>query len=561
MTGAPGWQASSPWTRRLIASIPLAAALCVSVVLLLRDILWAPSRLPPHTLALHGLLVAFVVMSLCGLRPRMSRASKVEYVNEPTLLERLPCMVSTANAQGIQEYANERLVSYCGAARSQGGGFEWHDLVHPDEREYLAEQWRRCIQTAKGTMLTHRLCRADGSYRWFQARIEPAFGGEGSVRRWYSVLTEVDDLVTARETDRNTAQRLRIIVDTIQAYLLSWSAGGELLYVNQRIVDYSGLTFGQLIAGAWQGLIHADDLERVTAHWAACMRTGAQFSDQYRWRRSDGTYRWMDAKASPLRDESAKIICWYGINIDVDESKRLARELKESEEKLVRAAQSAALGELAAAIAHEINQPLAAIAANGAACVRWLKANPPNVERARLTAERIARSGSAAAQFAQRIRGLFKHAAPEKAPLNIEEVIMEVVRLMNDQFVAARTDIRTEIEQDLPRIMGDRIQIQQVLINLIRNAIDAMEGVNEMERVVEVWARRDSADWVSVEVLDYGSGFEDGNRLFEPFYTTKKNGMGVGLSICRSIVEAHGGRLWAVRNVDRGSRFIFTIAV
>jgi hypothetical protein len=470
-------------------------------------------------------------------------------------------MVSVANAQGIQEYANERLVSYCGVARAQSGSFAWRDLVHPDEREHLAGQWRLCLQTAKGTMLTHRLRRADGSYRWLQVRIEPSFGDQGSVSRWYSVLTDIDDLVTARETDRNTAQRLRIIVDTIQAYLLSWSAGGELLYVNQRIIDYSGLTFEQLTAGAWQGLIHPDDLDRVAAHWAGCMRTGAQFLDQYRWRRSDSTYRWMDAKAASLRDESGKVICWYGINIDVDESKRLARELKESEEKLVRAAQSAALGELAAAIAHEINQPLAAIAANGAACVRWLKADPPNVERARLTAERIARSGSAAAQFAQRIRGLFKNALPEKAPLNIEEVIMEVVRLMNDQSVARRTDIRTEIEEDLPRIMGDRIQLQQVLINLIRNAIDAMEGVKEMERIVQVWARRDSADWVAVEVLDHGSGFEDGNRLFEPFYTTKKNGMGVGLSICRSIVEAHGGRLWAVRNVDRGSKFIFTIAV
>lgn len=504
-------------------------------------------------------------MSLCGLRPRMSRSSsadgEVQYLDEPTLLERLPCMVGAANAQGIQEYANERLVSYCGVERAQKGGFAWPDLVHPDEREPVTDEWRQCVQTAKGTVSTHRLCRADGSYRWFQVRIEPAFDANGSVTRWYSVLTDIDDLVIAREVERNNAERLRITVDTIQAYLLSWSADGELLYVNQRVVDYSGLTFEELIAGAWTDLIHPDDLDRVAEHWARCLRTGAQYLDQYRWRRSDNTYRWVDAKAAALRDESGKTLYWHGINIDVDESRRLARELKESEEKLVRAAQSATLGELAAAIAHEINQPLAAIAANGEACVRWLETNPPNVERARLTAERIARSGSTAAQFAQRIRGLFKNAAPEKAPLNIEEVITEVVRLMNDQSVARRTCIRTKVEEGLPRIMGDRIQIQQVLINLIRNAIDAMDGVKEVERIVQVWVRRDSADRVAVEVLDHGSGFQDGNRLFEPFYTTKKNGMGVGLSICRSIVEAHGGRLWAVRNVDRGSRFIFTIAV
>lgn len=242
-----------------------------------------------------------------------------------------------------------------------------------------------------------------------------------------------------------------------------------------------------------------------------------------------------------------------------EERKKATEALLAAHEKLARAAQSATLGELAASIAHEINQPLAAVVANGDACVRWLSAAPANVERARAAAERIARDGRSAAEFVRRIRGLFRHATPEKDALDIEEVVAEVIRVMKDELVGRGAEIRTAFPSELPRICADRIQIQQVVINLVRNALDAMEGLSAERKVVEIGGRLEDGESVAIEVLDRGCGIEDAEKVFLPFFTTKRTGMGVGLSICRSIVEAHGGRLRAVRNEGGGSRFIVSL--
>jgi C4-dicarboxylate-specific signal transduction histidine kinase len=218
------------------------------------------------------------------------------------------------------------------------------------------------------------------------------------------------------------------------------------------------------------------------------------------------------------------------------------------------------VAELSASIAHEINQPLQAVVANGHACLRWLAATPPNVDKATRTADRIVRDGNAAADVVNRIRALFRHTAPVKVDLDINKLIVQVCALMADEIHHNLVVLDTQLAHDLPTIQADAVQIQQVIVNLVRNAIEAMAAT--MERPKPLWIRsRREGDNVVVDVQDHGVGLADSEKIFEPFVTTKETGLGMGLAICRSIIEAHAGRIWAARNPERGVTFSFSLPV
>ena len=229
--------------------------------------------------------------------------------------------------------------------------------------------------------------------------------------------------------------------------------------------------------------------------------------------------------------------------------------------RLEHATQLATVAELSAAIAHEVNQPLAAVAANAAACQRWLSAEHPNLERARLTADRMARDANAASEVLNRVRALFKQSAPAAIPVNLNEIIEEVRQLILGEASGESVSIEMDLERDLPRTLADRVQMQQVIVNLVRNGIEAMEATVGVPKILSIRSRREGMDHVRVEVCDRGSGLKDPENAFRPFFTTKKTGMGMGLAICRSIVEAHRGRLWATPNEGWGATLCFTLPI
>jgi len=270
-------------------------------------------------------------------------------------------------------------------------------------------------------------------------------------------------------------------------------------------------------------------------------------------------YRWFDSRADPLHDEHGHVTGWYGANIDIDDSKKLEAEAREARRRLEQAARIATVAELSASIAHEIKQPLTAIVGNGHACQLWLSSDPPNSERARLLAERIIRDGMAAADIVERIRSLFKRAVPTMAMLDVNGVIRDILEALKDSAGKEGIAVKAELTAPLQPVQADRVQIQQVLSNLAQNAVDAMAEV--VGRPKELVFRSRSLDdrVVVVEVCDSGCGLEYPERVFESFFTTKANGMGMGLAICRSIVEAHGGKLWASANPTHGATFSFTL--
>jgi C4-dicarboxylate-specific signal transduction histidine kinase len=260
-----------------------------------------------------------------------------------------------------------------------------------------------------------------------------------------------------------------------------------------------------------------------------------------------------------MRDEEGRIVQWFGLCHDIDDQVHAEDALRRTAGKLAQASRAASMAELSASIAHEVNQPLAAIVANSQACHRWLSATPPNIERAMTTAERITRDANDAADVVSRIRGLFRQAPHPRTVEDINRLIDEVCRLMADEITSKDARVETTLDPDLPRVALDRVQLQQVLVNLMRNGIEAMDTVLDRARVLQIRSSRDGADAIRIEVRDAGHGFEDAERVFEPFFTTKRHGMGMGLAICRSIIESHGGRLWTANNEAWGALVAFTL--
>jgi signal transduction histidine kinase len=239
--------------------------------------------------------------------------------------------------------------------------------------------------------------------------------------------------------------------------------------------------------------------------------------------------------------------------------RRIEEDLSSTQRRLSRATQIATVAELAASIAHEVSQPLSAVVANGRACIQWLSAEPADLVNAKVAAERIIRDGKAASEVVRHMRALFKKTALERIALNVNEVIEEVLSLIHNETVRKQIAVETDLEKRLPTTLGDRVQLQQVVFNLLLNGIEAMETVIDRPKKLIVRSKMQSSDAILVEICDHGNGVEDSTRIFEAFYTTKEKGMGMGLSVCRSIVEAHGGHLGISPSQGSGTTFFFSL--
>ena len=262
------------------------------------------------------------------------------------------------------------------------------------------------------------------------------------------------------------------------------------------------------------------------------------------------------------RDADGRPVRVVGVHVDVTERRRADEALRRAQAELSHAARLTALGQLTASIAHEVNQPLTAIITNARAGLRWLAAGSLDPGELRAAWEDVAQDASRASEVIQRVRGLLRKSPTRPAPLGLNAVVHEVIALVRHELLRHRVSLRTELADSLPAVQGDRVQLQQVLLNLLVNGIEAMSDVEGRPRELTVRSVTDEAGEVLVTVRDSGSGLDPRRveAIFEPFYTTKTDGMGMGLSICRSIIESHGGRLWAVAN-DEGSGATFSFAL
>jgi C4-dicarboxylate-specific signal transduction histidine kinase len=308
--------------------------------------------------------------------------------------------------------------------------------------------------------------------------------------------------------------------------------------------------------------MHPDDRPVVEQEYGAAVLKKADFRSDFRIVLPDGTVKNIHAIGHPTLNESGHIVEFVGTAIDITESKRAEEALRQAQADLARANRVTTMGELTASLAHEVNQPIGAAITDANTCLRWLTRDQPDLEEARAAASRMVKDGKRAGEIIGRIRVLFQKGTPEREWVDVNEVIREMIVLLHNEITQHSISVRTELARDLPRVMGDRVRLQQVMMNLIMNSIDAMKDVAGT-REIGIKSQPAENEQLLVSVSDTGVGLppKQADQIFNAFFTTKSHGTGMGLRISRSIVESHGGRLWAADNAPSGASFHLTLPI
>jgi PAS domain S-box-containing protein len=350
-------------------------------------------------------------------------------------------------------------------------------------------------------------------------------------------------------------QRFREAIETMPAMAFIARSDGYCTFVNRGWIEFTGLSVDRTVGSGWQIALHPDDLNHVVNKWRASLASGEALEHEIRIRRvGDGVYRWFLMRAVPLRDKRGKILKWCAAATDIDDRQR-AQQLQAN---LAHISRVNTMGELVASISHELAQPIMASIVNAKASLRWLHHDPPDVVKAREGTAKIIEAGTFASEIIDRLRSLYKGNPPRQELAGMNEVVNEMAGMLRGEARSHGVSIRTDLNDNLPLTMADRVQIQQVLMNLMLNGIEAMSKTGG---VLTIRSDLATNGQIQISIDDTGPGLppDKADQLFEAFFTTKPQGSGMGLSISKSIVEMHGGRIWATVNEGCGATFQFTL--
>jgi PAS domain S-box-containing protein len=487
-------------------------------------------------------------------RQLSEEAIRTEELNLRRLVDVLPAMIWRATPEGDVDRWNQQMLKFMGKS---GEAFDKEMLLNriPEaDRLRVRSRWRRAVQEGASYQDTYQVTGADGQLHWYLARGEPFRDESGQILHWYGVCAGINELKQTEAMLEQREHQLRALIDTIPAMLWCSDPRGGLTYVNRKSSEFLGLDISQLVERDSQKTIHPDDLSGSLQAWAHSIETGETYSQVSRIRRKDGVYRWCQHTAEAMRDSGGNSVQWYGLSLDIDEPKRAEDRLRQTQAKLARATQVALVAELSASIAHELNQPLTSVIANAQACNRWLAAYPPNLTEARISVESVVRDARSADETMQSIRALFKRQTFQKRERNVKDMVLEAVRLLREDETRRNANIEFDFPDSLPPVYVDQIQIQQVLLNLVVNGMEAAENTGRTPKI-RITARSLDDPSVLLEVIDNGPGIVGDDSIFDAFVTTKNKGMGIGLAVSRSIIEAHEGRLTAANNQRYGATF------
>jgi hypothetical protein len=496
---------------------------------------------------------------------RHSEAALSEARRELQLtIDSIPVMVSTFDPDGTRSFVNQQWQNYTGHTQREatGKGLNTSVYYHPDDVQRFDNAWR--IAQAKGETLAVdvRTRRADGTYRWFTMRRAPLRDERGNIVKWYSVGIDVEDQKVAE----NALQRSEAYLAEAQKLSLTGSIAWDIANDDHFWSDetYQIMGFDRSVKPSMDLImqrVHPDDRAHLQ-HEVDRATQGAQNHDyETRLLMPDGQIKLTHVRAHRVKYASGKEEI-VGALIDITESRKSQAALDAAQIALAHASRVATLGEISASIAHEVNQPLAAIVANGQACLRFLRRETPDLNYVRGAIERIVKDGNRAGEVIRRVRGLSKKADTQKTLLDVNDIVNEVAALLQRELTAQHVTLRLELASAMPLIVGDRVQLQQVIINLVVNAVDAMQVVTDRSHALLIRTYEDEAHQIVVAVKDGGVGIpaEAADRLFDAFFSTKPSGLGIGLSICRSIIGDHGGRLLAANNTgEPGATFQFAL--
>jgi PAS domain S-box-containing protein len=493
-------------------------------------------------------------------RKRAEDAVRASERDLKLIIDAMPAMAWSARPDGNAEFFNQHYLDFVGLSSEEASGWGWTAAVHPEDLSGLAATWQHILASEAPGEAEARLRRRDGEYRWFLFRASPLRDEAGTIVTWYGVNTDIEDRKQADAERRRAydsfrdAQRLSKTGSFITDLVGDDHNWSEEAY---RIFGFDPAT--KVTVQRVRDVIHPDDLPAFEAVIARGM-TGVDVTFAFRILTGGSAVKHVRGVAHVLEQVAGRPM-FVGALQDVTESKVAEEALSKARSELAHVSRVTTLSALTASIAHEVNQPLSGIITNAGTCLRMLDANPPSIDGARETARRTIRDGNRAADVIGRLRALFSKREFTLESVNLNETTQEVIALSLSDLQRHQVVLQTQFADDLPVISGDRVQLQQVILNLLRNAADAMTDVHDRPRHLLIRTQRDEGDRVRLTVRDAGVGFDTHNadKLFDAFYTTKNDGMGIGLSVSRSIVERHYGRLWAEPNDGPGATFSFSI--
>ena len=504
-----------------------------------------------------------------------------------SLTEGLPQLVWSAAPDGACTYFSTQWTEHTGIPEEELLGWRWMEVLHPDDREPTRQFWTDSVAGLYPYDVEYRVRRQDGEYRWFKTRGLPVRDGEGKIVKWFGTCTDISDRKRVEEALRKSEQELRNARDELEikvaertaelergrAYLsqaqrlsrtgsLAWRVlSGEIYWSEET---YNIFEFDQEIKPTLELVlqqIHPSDRDSVQQTLDRASKDGKDFSVEFRLLLLDGSVKYLHILARALETSPADLE-FVGAVMDITERKRADEErerLHQAQAELAHLSRVITMGELTASLAHEIKQPISAAALNARTCLRWLERDQPNLAEASEAAARVIKDVMRAADTIGGIGKLFKKDELQHELVDINELIREMIVLLRNEANRYSISIRTELAEGLPNVMAERVQLQQVLMNLMLNGIDAMkETTGRAELTIKSKAEQDQ---LLISVSDTGVGLppEHEEQIFNAFFTTKDTGTGMGLSISRSIIESHGGRLWASNTSGQGATFQFTL--
>jgi PAS domain S-box-containing protein len=518
---------------------------------------WHPLRGPEGTI-----IGINVVAEEITERKRVETALAASEARFRELADNISQFAWTADARGWIYWYNKRWHDYAGTTLEEMQGWGWQKVHHPDHVERVVNRIRQSFEAGTPWEDTFPLRSKAGTYRWFLSRALPIRNEHGEVVRWFGTNTDVTEQIEAEKALRDLNETLEQRVETearerariwnvSQDLLVVADAEGRYLSVNPAWTATLGWSEADLVGQTSEWMLHPDDSEKTRAELARLAEGRRSLRFENRLRHKRGTFCWLSWTAVPDRG------LIYAVARDVTELKDAEAALQMSQRELAHASRQTTMGAMTASIAHEINQPLSAILLNGNAALRFLSRPEPDLEEVRAGLTHIVEDVHRASQVIASVRAMFGKDRGEKTEVHLNDLVRQVLTMVHGELEGHRVSLQVDLLDDLPHVLGDRVPLQQVFINLIMNAIEAMATISNRPRILSVSSEINGTHHVLIKLKDSGVGIDsdDMGRIFDTFFTTKSNGMGMGLAICQTIVEAHGGRLWASAAIPHGSIF------
>jgi PAS domain S-box-containing protein len=437
-------------------------------------------------------------------------------------------------------------------------------LIHPDDRTNVREAFARAVRQKSDYDVEHRAILPDGTVKFIHSLGHPVLNESGALIEFVGTAVDLTERRLAEERLKESECRFRELAEMIPQQVWSYRGDGTLEYVNQRWLHYTGVTWEEARRTGGHDLVHPDDGPVVEKARLEASAKGRSWEVELRLRRGDGSYRRFLSRGVPIYADSGAALRWLGTNTDIEDRSLAEEALRTAQAELARATRVTAIGELTVSLAHQLNQPLAAIISNGGAALRWIDRRDPDLGEAMGAIRRMIRDANRAGDEVAHVRSALRKSGSEKELVDVREVIQDVLISIESEIARHRIGVHQSCAAAVPSVLGSKVELRQVMLNLVMNAIESMADVSDRNRSLFIVCESHpfhERTGVLVAVRDVGIGIASHqmDRLFESFYTTKPTGLGIGLLISRSIVEAHGGVLWAEGNPGRGATFQFLL--